>query len=149
MTGAETNAYANEYLHIYFELNARYEAYAKSLGLSYSSLSVLRIILEHDGDYTQKIICERTFLPKQTVNAIVTSLLHHGAIRMSESDSDRRQKVIHLTDKGREFAFGAVQKIKNAESKAMESLDESQKTAMLIAAKLYVNRLHDYLLESF
>ena len=48
MTKAETNA--NEYLRIYFELNAQYEAYAKSLGISYSTLSALRIILEHDGD---------------------------------------------------------------------------------------------------
>ncbi len=142
---AETNA--NEYLRIYFELNAQYEAYAKSLGISYSTLSALRIILERDGDCTQRTICEYTFLPKQTVNAIVTSLLRHGAIRMVELDSDRRHKVIHFTDKGRAFAFEMIQKIKNAENKAMESLDENQRTAMLAAAKLYVARLHGYLLE--
>lgn len=147
MDKSETNAYSNEYLHIYFKLNAQYEAYAKSLGFSYSTLSALRIILEHNGKCTQKTICEYAFLPKQTVNAIVTGLLRHGIIRMSELDSDRRQKVIHFTDKGLEFAFEAIQKIKNAESKAMESLDESQRTAMLTAAELYVSRLHDYLLE--
>ncbi|MEL7564068.1 MAG: MarR family transcriptional regulator [Dehalobacterium sp.] len=147
MTKSDTNAYANEYLHVCFELNAQYEAYAKSLGLSYSTLSALRIILKHDGDCTQKTICEYTFLPKQTVNAIVTGLLRHGAIRMSELDSDRRQKVIHFTDKGRQFAFEAIQKIKNAENKAMESLDESQRTAMLTAVRLYAARLRDYLLE--
>ena len=102
---AKTETNANEYLHIYFELNAQYEAYAKSLGISYSTLSTLRIILEHDGDCTQRTICEYTFLPKQTVNAIVTALLRHGAIRMVELDSDRRHKVIHLTDKGRAFAL--------------------------------------------
>lgn len=145
MTKAETNA--NEYLRIYFELNAQYEAYAKSLGISYSTLSALRIILEHDGDCTQRTICEYTFLPKQTVNAIVTALLRYGAIRMVELDSDRRHKVIHLTDKGRAFALEVIQKMKNAESKAMESLDESQKETMLIAAKLYVARFRGYLLE--
>lgn len=147
MDKSETNTYSNEYLHIYFELNAQYEAYAKSLGLSYSTLSALRIILEHDGNCTQKIICEYTFLPKQTVNAIVTSLLRHGAVSLSELDSDRRQKTIHFTDKGRKFAFEAIQRMKNAESKAMESLDESQKAALLTAAKLYVEHLHGYLLE--
>lgn len=147
MAKSETNADTNEYLYIYFELKAQYAAYAKSLGLSYSTLSTLRIILEHDGDCTQKTICEHTFLPKQTVNAIVTSLLCHGAIRMSELDSDRRQKVIHFTDKGREFAFETIQKMKNAENKAMESLDEGQRTAMLTAAKLYVARFSGYLLE--
>lgn len=145
MTKAETNTI--EYLRIYFELNAQYEAYAKSLGVSYSTLAALRIILEHDGDCTQRTICEYTFLPKQTVNAIVTGLLRHGAIRMVELDSDRRQKAIHFTDKGRAFAFEVIQKIKNAESKAMESLDENQSTAMLTAAKLYVTRLRGYLLE--
>ena len=145
MTKAETNA--NEYLRIYFELNAQYEAYAKSLGISYSTLSALRIILEHDGDCTQRTICEYTFLPKQTVNAIVTALLRHGAIRMVELDSDRRHKVIHLTDKGRAFALEVIQKMKHAESKAMESLDENQKETMLTAAKLYVARFRGYLLE--
>ena len=145
MSKTETNVHVNEYLHIYFELNSQYAAYAKSLGLSYSALSALRIVFEHDGNCTQKTICEYTFLPKQTVNAIVTGLLRHGFIRMSGLDSDRRQKVIHFTDKGREFAFDVIQKIKNAESKAMESLDESQRTAMLTAAKLYVAHLRGYL----
>lgn len=145
MAKSKMNAYSNEYLHIYYELTAQYEAYAKSLGLSYSTLSALRIILEYEGNCTQKTICGYTFLPKQTVNAIMTSLLSHGVIRMSELDSDRRQKVIHFTDKGREFASEVIQKLKNAESKAMESLDESQRTAMLTAAKFYVARLRDYL----
>lgn len=145
MTKAETDA--NEYLRIYFKLTAQYEAYAKSLGVSYSTLSALRIIFEHDGNCTQRTICEYTFLPKQTVNAIVTGLLRHGTIRMVELDSDRRQKVIHFTDKGRAFACAVIQKIKNAESKAMESLAENQSTAMLGAAKLYVERLRGYLLE--
>ena len=144
---AKTETNANEYLHIYIELNAQYEAYAKSLGISYSTLSALRIILEHDGDCTQRTICEYTFLPKQTVNAIVTALLRHGAIRMVELDSDRRHKVIYLTDKGQAFALEVIQKMKNAESKAMESLDENQKETLLTAAKLYVARFRGYLLE--
>lgn len=143
----ETNEDTNAYLHIYFELNAQYEAYAKSLGLSYSTLSVLRIIFEHDGNCTQKTICEYTFLPKQTVNAVITSLLNHEAISLSELDSDRRQKVISFTDKGRAFAFKVIQKIKNAENKAMESLDESQRTAMLTASKSYLSHFCKYLLE--
>jgi Transcriptional regulators len=145
----EVNADANEFLSLYSELNAQYETYAKSVGLSYSSLSVLRIILEHDGEYTQKTICERAFLPKQTVNAIVTSLLQHEAIKMSESDSDRRQKVIHFTSKGRDFALGAIQRIKKAESKAMESLDKKERSALLAGLKIYKKRLHDYVSESF
>jgi DNA-binding MarR family transcriptional regulator len=143
MTKSETDA--NAYLRVIFELNAQYEAYAKSLGFSYSTLSALRIILEHDGNCTQKTICEYTFLPKQTVNAIVTGLLRNGAIRMSELDSDRRHKVIHFTDKGREFAFETIRRIKDAENNAMESLDEGQRTEMLTNAKLFVARLRDYL----
>lgn len=145
MVKSEPTTYANEYLHIYFELNAQYEAYAKSLGLSYSTLLALRIILENDGNCTQKTICEYTFLPKQTVNTIVTSLLRHEAIRMSELDSDRRHKVIHFTEKGREFAFEAIQRMKDAENKAMESLDEGQRRAVLTNAKLFVAHLREYL----
>ena len=147
MAKTKTDGNANEYLHIYFELNAQYAAYAKRIGLSYSALSALRIILQHDGNCTQKTICEYTFLPKQTVNAIIAGLLRHEVIKMSEHDSDKRHKVIHFTDKGRKFAFDVIQKIKNAENKAMESLDESQRTAMLTAGKLYVDHFRDCLFE--
>jgi DNA-binding MarR family transcriptional regulator len=147
MSISKPNIYANEYLQIYFELNAQYEAYAKRFGLSLSTLSVFRVIFKHDGNCTQKTIHERTFLPKQTINAIVTGLLRHGVIRMSELDSDRRHKVIHFTDEGRKFALEIIQKVENAESKAMESLDEAQRTAMLSASKSYLAHLRDYLSE--
>ena len=56
---------------------AGYEDYAKSVGLSYTSLSVLEAI-HALPDCTQKQLCQLCFLPKQTVNAVVTSFYKKG-----------------------------------------------------------------------
>lgn len=62
---------------------AGYEDYAKSVGLSYTSLSVLEAIYAQP-DCTQKQLCQTCFLPKQTVNAVVTSFYKKGWVRLEE-----------------------------------------------------------------
>ena len=53
---------------------AGYEDYAKSVGLSYTSLSVLEAIYAQP-DCTQKQLCQTCFLPKQTVNSALKKLV--------------------------------------------------------------------------
>lgn len=65
---AQINAYSS-YLH---EWNASYEEYAKSVGLSFTSLTILCAIYRTE-QCTQKRLCEQCFLPKQTVNAAVAA----------------------------------------------------------------------------
>lgn len=47
----------------------------------------------------QKKLCEYCFIPKQTVNAVVTSFYKNGWIMLEEMPQDRRNKTIHLTEK--------------------------------------------------
>ena len=47
----------------------------------------------------QKKLCEYCFIPKQTVNAVVTSFYQNGWIMLEEMPQDRRNKTIHLTEK--------------------------------------------------
>ena len=54
-------------------------------GLSYTSLSVLSTIADTEN-CTQKMLCEMRFLPKQTVNAVVTAFYKKGWLRLEGSD---------------------------------------------------------------
>lgn len=51
-----------------------YEDYARKSGISYNSLYILNAIL-YTENCTQKQICEKTLLPKQTVNKVITVFL--------------------------------------------------------------------------
>ena len=82
------------------EWNASYEENAKSVGLSYASLSVLSTAYSVKN-CTQKTLCELCFLPKQSVHSIITAFYQKGWIYLQELPEDRRTKIIHFTDKGR------------------------------------------------
>ena len=119
------------------EWSASYEDYAKSVGLSFTSLSVLSVIYETER-CTQKLLCEVCFLPKQTVNAVITSFYKKGWVRLEELPEDRRNKTIHLTETGRAEAERIVQKICQSEIESMSRLTEEEREMLLSATRRYV-----------
>jgi DNA-binding MarR family transcriptional regulator len=147
MGKVKTNEYVDEFCRWYRELNIQYDKYAKSVGMSYSSNLVLCLIYGNEGECTQHTICDESFLPKQTVNAIITSFLKQGIVKLTEIETDRRFKTISFTEKGLAFAEGIVPKIKTAENKAMESLNESERFALLETTRLFITRFCEYMNE--
>jgi DNA-binding MarR family transcriptional regulator len=147
MSRTRTNEQIAEYWHLYRELGTVYAEYAKRCGTTYSGLLVLYILYDHPEGCMQKNICDESFLPKQTVNQITTALYRQGFVRLVKVESDRRYKTIHLTDSGLGHANGMVTRIKDAETKAMESLSKSQQAALLESSCLFISRLHDSMRE--
>jgi DNA-binding MarR family transcriptional regulator len=148
MGRVKTNEQVNEYCGLNRELNIQYDEYAKKIGMHYSSTLVLCIIYGHtENECTQKTICNETFLPKQTVNAIVTALWKQGLLKLTELVEDRRLKTITLTESGQEYAERIVPKIKIAENKAMDSLTEGERTALLETTRKFITRFREYMQE--
>lgn len=125
-----------ELLHTW---NASYEEYAKSVGFSYTSLSLLEAIYE-EPNCTQKQLAEICFLPKQTVNAVITSFLKKGWVTLEELPEDRRNKAVNLTEAGAAKAAETITKIHESEHRAMSSLTEEQRRALLELTKTYITR---------
>ena len=116
---------------------AGYEDYAKSVGLSYTSLSVLEAI-HAQPDCTQKQLCQACFLPKQTVNAVVTSFYKKGWVRLEEVPTDRRNKTIHFTEQGRAEAQRILSRVQESGRAAMAALSEEERWMLLSATERYV-----------
>lgn len=133
ITGKNIRAYC-ACLH---EWNAAYEDYAKSVALNFTSLSILSAIYEQ-RDCTQKMLCEQCFLPKQTVNAAVTSFYKKGWIRMQELPEDRRNKTIHFTEEGKREAARILQKVRESEQIAMDGLTWEEQQQMLALTRRYI-----------
>lgn len=115
-----------------------YEDYARKSGISYNSLYILNAI-QQIKDCTQKQICEKTLLPKQTVNNVITAFYKSGYIELREFPENRRIKTIHLTDKGEKYADKLIPHIHEADKAAMNSLTEEQQDTLLSLMNTYVS----------
>lgn len=70
------------------KIDELYGKYAKSVGLTSLGLLILDTIYTMPENYTQKEICEKTNLPKQTVNVIIKTLWKEGYIELKEIDTE-------------------------------------------------------------
>ena len=129
---------SQDYCSCLHEWDAAYEDYAKSVGLSYTSLCILNAIYESDG-CTQKQLCSLCFLPKQTVNAAVTGFYDKGWLRMQELPEDRRNKALHLTELGRSEAGRILQNLQECGRIAMCLLTESEQEQLLSLTRRYMS----------
>lgn len=134
---SELQEQIRQYCSYLSEWNAAYEDYARSVGLSYTSLSVLSALYGTEN-CTQKVLCERCFLPKQTVNTTITAFYKKGWIRLEELPEDRRNKTIHFTPEGHAAADEIMQRVRESELKSMGALSESERLVLLSVTKRYV-----------
>lgn len=116
---------------------AAYEDYAKSVGLTFTSLSVLNAIYDLP-DCTQKQLCQVCFLPKQTVNAVVTAFYKKGWVRLEEVPEDRRNKIVHFTEQGFAEAKRILRQVQESERAAMSELSEKERRTLLSATERYI-----------
>ncbi len=126
---------------VWYTLDSLYADYAKSVGLSYTTMLILNMIYEGSGTCTQKILTEKTFLPKQTINTVVTGFYRDGLVVLKEMPDDRRNKTIHLTKKGKELADKIYPKLDNAAMKALEEFDEYEINKLLELMQTYVEKV--------
>lgn len=123
-----------------------YEDYARKAGISYNSLYILNAVY-HIPNCTQKQICEKTLLPKQTVNNVITAFYKNGYIELRELPENRRIKTIHLTEKGMEYADTLIPHIHRADKIAMESLTKEQQETLLFLIEKYASTFRREMLE--
>lgn len=98
-----------------------YENIAKKYGLNYNSLMVLYTLYEIDI-CTQKIVCQRYLIPKQTVHSILKEFEKKGYIYFEPYPGSKREKIIKLTPEGKLFADPVIEKVNYIEEKTMENI---------------------------
>lgn len=127
------------------EINAAYERYARTLGISYSALQALCEIYNSEYPVTQRMICETAHLPKTTVHAIVAGFVKQGYVELQEMADDRRQKCIRLTDEGRTYAEPIMKHMSRSEMQAFEMLDETTMQIMIAGIEEYQKNFNEKL----
>jgi DNA-binding MarR family transcriptional regulator len=130
------NENAKRFCNMRQGLEMIYDYYARSVGISYTTLFVLNLISQYEI-CTQKTICERTMLPKQTVNNVIKKLTEQGYLQLEELPDNSKSKRILFTKKGKEYVEPMIKHIQDAENTAMEQLSESHQEELLCIMELY------------
>lgn len=115
------------------EIDGTVNQWINKLGLSYNHFAVLYCLANaQDGQCTQKHICDEWYLPKQTVFNICKEYKEKGWIEFSESPTDKREKILRLTQTGQAYAEPILQKTQAISEQAFAKFGE-RKTKQLFA----------------
>ena len=116
--------YVNQYGRLRDLQFAAFELHARKHGLTAKEEFVLDIIWFSPDGCLQSEICERLSATKQTVSAIIKKFLKKGYVSLSESESDRRNKIVRFTDAGIAYARKIIPPAAEAETDAMAELSD-------------------------
>ncbi len=140
MDKSKLQNYSDKLWQVHIAVSGFYNEYAKLAGITLAELKVLGILKKEENP-TQKKITQLTYLPKQTVNAIIKSFQKKNYIEIIESKADKRSKVISYTEEGKIFADNIISKAKEVEFNALNSIGEDRIKALLEAITMYKDNL--------
>lgn len=123
------------------ELNSLYHIAAVKSGVSDGEICVWSMLLTTDKEYSQQDLCELLFLPKQTINSIISGLIKKGYVFLEHVPGTRNRKVIRLSDEGRNYGRKNIMWIFEAEQHAMEDADPREICTLISMLEKYINKL--------
>lgn len=143
MMGAERER-LSEYNRLYKENDELYRNAARELGLSDCAFWILYFLRENaegpEGGLTQSDICSMIYTPKQTVNSSLKQLEKDGYLQLAEG-RDRRSKPVRLTPRGEKLAVKTVDRVLEAELRAMAEMTEEEQAGFLGLFRRYTEFL--------
>ena len=77
------------------------------------------------------------YLPKQTVNSVISAFCKQGLVELTELPEDRRHKGLHLTEKGHELADKILPQIERAEHCSMAQFNDNEKEMLFSLIRRY------------
>ena len=123
MNREKVRMFVNQYCLLRDVQFAAYELYARKYGLTAKELFVLDIIWFSEDGCLQSEISERLSATKQTISAIVKKFWKLGYLSLTESETDRRNKIVRFTEAGMEYTQKIIPPAASAEIDAMAELN--------------------------
>ena len=145
--GYDEGRQKNAYLYCKFrdEQFALYDEYAKRHGMLMKTFLVVNALfydaVYSGGGMTQAELCQRTFQSKQTVNLIIKKLLSQGYVTVEEAPENKRNKVVQMTEAGRERFGKVVRHITWAEDTAMSMFTPEEQKQLIDLSRTFTRNL--------
>ena len=113
-------------------IDSAFDQWIKHQNTNYNTLAVL-YTLATEGSHTQKYIGEEWSLPKQTVSGTCKTLAEQGLLTFHESEKDKRERLLSLTEQGKEYAAPLVQNMQEFSKRIFTAFGEKR------AARLFAD----------
>ena len=117
-----------------------YHAYAKKHGISDTHLWLLYSLYESET-HTQSEISYIWHYPPQTVNSALKTLERQGLIVLDTIPGNRKNKLVTLTENGRELTEKIIHPLMLAEQRALQKLTEKERETLVVLTSKYVELL--------
>lgn len=93
------------------------------------------------GGVTQTEICQRTFQSKQTVNLIIRNLLNEAYVTIEKRKENKREKLVRMTEAGKDYCEKTVRHITWAEDTAMSMFTEEEQKQLIDLSRTFTKNL--------
>ena len=117
--------------------------FAKSTGLSMPQFSLL-MQLHHKGACGMSEVSGRFEITPAAASQLVDKLVQNGLIIREEDPSDRRAKLLNLTDKGRELIEQGIEERYRWVDQLAEMLSDEEKARVSEALTLLTTAAQDF-----
>lgn len=108
------------------KVNRAYEVWASNHGLTLYEMQIYYVILESGNRMiTQKDLCTQLDAPKTSINSIIKKQLKTNRIEMEVNSLNKREKIIVLTEEGKQFAEELILPLFRYEEDAMSAISDN------------------------
>lgn len=128
----------DRYYQLLYETTQLCENWAKRKGITRNTILTLCTLLSEKENCTQKIICEKWNMPKQTVHTILKDFEQKGYVTFMDMPLNRRNRIVALTDIGTEYATGIAKELYQLDFQVLEKIGLEKMTALNEGLSLYI-----------
>lgn len=125
------------------DVSVAYGTFAKKMGVDTSELYVVDALWDESEGLSQRSICEVCDMGKQTISAICKRLAARDVVVAHASQADKRERIMALTDEGREQWRVPVERMRELEIKAAAAISPEGAELFVKVVRLYAKTFQE------
>lgn len=127
-----------------FAMNGFYHKWAKLHSLTDHSLFTLQVIDYYREECTQKFICEKLVLPKQTIASILEGFEKKGFIFKKINPKDKRNRLVSFTEEGELYAKPILNELEKIEIDMFGTLSREELRSLIEIDDKFLKFIDNY-----
>ena len=125
------------------DVSVAYGTFAKKIGIDTSELYVVDALWDEPEGLSQRSICEARDMGKQTISAICKRLAARDVVVANASQADKRERIMALTDEGREQWRLPIERMRELEMKAAAAISPEEAVLFVKVIKQYAKTFQE------
>lgn len=125
------------------DVSVAYGTFAKKIGVDTSELYVVDALRDEPEGLSQRSICEACDMGKQTISAICKRLAARDVVVANASQADKRERIMALTDEGREQWRLPIERMRELEMKAAAAISPEEAVLFVKVIKQYAKTFQE------